>query len=392
MVQIKLPRFPPRKARKTPTLIKFVVRWLDRFQILSNTVPSKSPFSFTDRIKLLVLTALNRTSISRKARDLRDNNILVPSGEATLAWLKTRTVKEIVESQQLRFQDFLDSLPDNFQKIRKQGMLLAIDFHTDPNYTKHPSPYICGGKLKASTNQFFQYITVIWINAPKPITLGVQMTRSRQPVSDTVQQLLEPLITQEKIIGILGDGDFYNWDIIQWFIHKQISFIVRGRVNHGVKPLVQKYQKELENKGGWVVLDYRMNKGRTRKYIDVKLTLYQTGSRNLAIIAPSRCNLSGNKIYELYRKRFIIETYYRQMHRFQMFSCSQHPSVRFTIVVLAFWLCNFWSYFKSPISFLKSSSRKCRADFVYTANDFCEFILTSWHSLTFRSSLVILGR
>ncbi|MHA2224616.1 MAG: hypothetical protein ACXAC8_05400 [Candidatus Hodarchaeales archaeon] len=38
-------RFPPRKARNTSTLINFVVRWLDKFQILLNPIPSSSPFN-----------------------------------------------------------------------------------------------------------------------------------------------------------------------------------------------------------------------------------------------------------------------------------------------------------------------------------------------------------
>ncbi|MHA2319356.1 MAG: hypothetical protein ACXAC6_16545 [Candidatus Hodarchaeales archaeon] len=89
MTKIKLPRFPPRKARKTPTLIKFVVRWFDKFQFLPNLIPTSSPFDMKSRLKLLLLSAIDRTSISRKARDLREQNLPIPSGEATLAWLKT---------------------------------------------------------------------------------------------------------------------------------------------------------------------------------------------------------------------------------------------------------------------------------------------------------------
>jgi len=86
MTKLKLPRFPPRKARKTPTLIKFMVNWLDKFQFLSIPIPAKSPFNMKSRLKLLLLTALDRTSISRKARDLREQNLAITSGEATLAW------------------------------------------------------------------------------------------------------------------------------------------------------------------------------------------------------------------------------------------------------------------------------------------------------------------
>ncbi len=379
MSKFKLPRFPPRKARKTPTLIKFVVRWLDKFQFLSLPIPSRSPFNRKSRLKLLLLAALDRTSISRKARDLREQQVPVPSGEATLAWLKTNTVAEINISQQISFQHFLESLPEIFQHIRRQGMLLAIDFHTDPNYAQDPTDYIRKTKRKASTNQFFQYLTVLWLNAPEPITLGIQLLHRDQSIFEVTQNLLAPLITQERIVGVIADGGFYNWELIKFLTQEKIFFVIRGQANSGVKPLIQKHHKKLLTKSVSVIVDYQMRKHQTRKKIPVKLVFYQEGEHIIVFTIPPTCQLSGEHVYQLYRRRFTIETYYRQMHRFQIFSCSQHPTLRFMLVLLAFWLCNFWAYFKSPLSLLKPTSRRFRADFVYTANDFCEFLLTSWY-------------
>jgi len=384
MTKLKLPRFPPRKARKTPTLIRFVVNWLDKFQILPNSIPAKSPFNLKSRLKLLLLSALDRTSISRKARDLREHQHPIPSGEATLAWLKTKSVDELTSSQQLGFFRFLESLPESFQFVRKQGMLLAIDFHTDPNYARTTSVYISKNKRKASTHQFYRYLTLIWVNAPEPITLGVQLVPSKSSIFKTVQSLLQPLFTYEKIIGLLADGGFYNYDLVQWLINNQIFFIIRGRVNSGVKPLVQKYHEELHPAGSTLVVDYKVNKGHTRKHIPVKLILYNEGKYIRSFIAPPTCELTGKQITNLYKRRFTIETYYRQMHRFQIFSCSQNASVRFILVLVAFWLCNFWVYFKSPLKFLNPNSKRCRADLVYTANDFCESIRMSWYQEVFR--------
>jgi hypothetical protein len=213
--KIKLPRFPPRKARNTSTLINFVVRWFDKFQILLNPIPSSSPFNMKDRLKLLLLTAIDQISISRKVRDLQEQNLPIPLGEATLAWLKTKSVEDITASQQAGFYQFLESLPENFQFARKQGMLLAIDFHTDPNYAKTLSAYICKGRKKATTHQFYQYITVIWLNIPEPITLAVQLLPTEHSTFKAVQNLLTPLLTQERIVGVLADGGFYSWDLIQ---------------------------------------------------------------------------------------------------------------------------------------------------------------------------------
>ncbi|NHJ00485.1 MAG: hypothetical protein EAX86_00005, partial [Candidatus Heimdallarchaeota archaeon] len=296
MDQIKLPRFPPRKARKTPALIKFVVRWFDKFQILSNPIPTSSTFDMKSRLKLLILSAIDRTSISRKARDLRDQNISIPSGETTLAWLKTNTVDQITGTQQIGFFQFLNSLPENFQRARKRGMILAIDFHLDPNYAKTTSSYIRNGKPKASTSQFYQFFSVIWVNAPEPITLGVQLIPKKYSTLHRFQDLLSPLLAQEKVIGILGDGDFYNYDLVEWLLDKQVFFIIRARVNSGVKPLVQKYKDELLCNGDTKITDYNMNKGHTRKKIPVKLVLANECDKIFAYIVPPTCKLAGKAL------------------------------------------------------------------------------------------------
>lgn len=262
-------------------------------------------------------------------------------------------------------------------------MLLAIDFHTDPNYAKNLSPYICKGKKKASTNQFYQFLIAIWINAPEPITLGVQLVPRDHSNFELIKSLLLPLITRERIIGLLADGGFYSFKLINWLCHKQVFFIIRGRVNSGAKKMIRKHQKELFQKGDCVVIDYGINKSHTRKRIPTKLVLHQESDHVVALVVPPTCNLSRKAITQLYRKRFTIETYYRQIHQFQIFSCSQHPVVRFCIVLLAIWLCNFWAYFKSPLISLKANSRRCRVDFIYTANDFCEFVRTSWERSIF---------
>ena len=85
-------------------------------------------------------------------------------------------------------------------------------------------------------------------------------------------------------------------------------------------------------------VDYKLNKGHTRKRFPVKLALCQEGTRVIALVVPTTCNLSEKQVYLLYQRRFTIETYYRQMHRFQIFSYSQNPTFRFNLVLIEFWL------------------------------------------------------
>ena len=89
-------------------------------------------------------------------------------------------------------------------------MILTIDFHLDPNYSKQKTEYIVKAKQKASTKKFFSYFTVLWTNAPEPVTLGVVLVRHPSSVFQLARDLLEPWINQEKVIHVLADGEFYN--------------------------------------------------------------------------------------------------------------------------------------------------------------------------------------
>jgi len=65
-------------------------------------------------------------------------------------------ITELNKCQENCFLKFLDTLPTQFQQARKKGMILAIDFHKDPNYVKHNSEYIYKSVPKSSTNKFYR--------------------------------------------------------------------------------------------------------------------------------------------------------------------------------------------------------------------------------------------
>ncbi|MFX1533724.1 MAG: transposase [Promethearchaeota archaeon] len=253
-----------------------------------------------------------------------------------------------------------------------------LDCHTDPNYGKDTTPYIIKGRNKASTHRAFWYMTLLWANAPKPITLGVKLMQHPRQFYQDSQEVLAPWLTTEQIIYVLADGDYYNWDLVRWLQSQGVSFIIRGQINHGVKPLVAAYQEELQLPNNGSIVPYLMKQGHRKTPCPVKLLLWREHTALLAFVLPPTSQLSAREARTLYRHRFIIETYYRMMHRFQPFSCSQHPNIRYILVCLAFWLCNLWCYFKAPLNMLKNVSRRAFADKTYPAKLFCEYVYESW--------------
>lgn len=392
MVQIMLPRFPPRKARNSPRLINFVVSKLKEFQPVTINRSPISNFSEESIWKLLTLTSLQKSSISRTARNLRELTSSIPSGETTLRWLKTNSIGNLNSSQSKKFLHFLKRLPVAFQKARKKGMILVLDFHTDPNYSKHKSNCIWKGKPKASTNRFYRFASLLWVNAPEPITLGVICVPQKTSITAVARALLNPVVSSEKVVCVLGDGEFYKWDLVSWLDSNLIPFIIRAHVRSKIKSLILENSSSLHRVNTGIKLDYIMKKRNTKRPCPVKLTLWRETTETIAFITLCESNWTAEEIRALYRLRFCIETYYRMMHRFQAFSCSRHDVVRFILVLIAFWLCNLWCYFKAPLNFLHPSSRRLEADKRYTASTFCEFTIHSGHIWLTRGRKVYSGR
>lgn len=373
-----LPRYPPRKARKSTRLISFTLDCLTRLHPFNIQLPVNSPYSLADLHELLVISSITRTSLSRKARELRERSSSVPAGETVLRWLKESSLDELVNYQQERFHEFLSILPAPFQRARKKGMVLTLDFHLDPNYSVKKTSYIYKGRQKAGTKQFFCYLTVLWINGPEPVTLGVYPVQQPMTISKVARAILEPWMRQEKVTRVLGDGEFYCRDLINWLSLEGVHFIIRSKKSKPVKRKIANHAKQLNKPGKGIIIDHTARKHDSIAPATVKILLWVDKHRIVTFALPVTNKLPARKIRKLYGKRFIIETYYRMMHRFQAFSCSQHPIVRFIIVSMAFWLCNLWCYFKYPVKLIKKKSKRVLADHAYTAAMFCESLLESW--------------
>lgn len=379
-----LPRYPPRKARRSEKLINFTLRCFKRLRPFTVQIPVTSPYTLDGLHELLLVCGITKTSISSKSRELREKLPFIPSGETVLRWLKKVSLDKLVSHQQEQFQAFLNILPAPFQRARKEGMVLALDFHLDPNYTVKKSSYIYKGKQKAGTKQFFCYLTVLWINGPEPVTLGVMPIMQPLVIAEVARAMLEPWVKQENVIRVLGDGDFYCRELMNWLSAEKVHFIIRSQISNPIKRTLLKHAKQLDKSGKWLIIDHVVYKHDSIPPASVKILIWVDKRRVLTFALPVTNKLPGDVIRRLYSSRFIIETYYRMMHRFQAFSCSQHVNVRFVLVSMAIWLCNIWCYFKHPVKLIKEKSKRFLADHVYTAAVFCESLVESWFYLVIK--------
>ena len=285
-------------------------------QPIKLNLPSGTRFNEKQVWEILTITSLQRTSISRKTRDVREIKNRYPSGETILRWLKKSSTPELNQYQENCFLKFLDMLPAQFQQARKKGMILAIDFHKDPNYAKHSSEYIYKSVPKASTNKFYRYLTVLWVNAPQPITLAVKMVKSGASIHSLTHAILEPILAQERVSCILADGRFYNRQIVKFLVDKSIFFVIRACLKQKKREIADKWKDYLQKANQGVIIDWDIKRSREKPFCPIKLLLWREQDSIVEFIFPKTSNLTPEEVRCLYRKRFMIETYYRMMHRF----------------------------------------------------------------------------
>ncbi|MFX0063783.1 MAG: transposase [Candidatus Hermodarchaeota archaeon] len=196
-------------------------------------------------------------------------------------------------------------------------------------------------------------------------------------VYEVTREILEPWLTQENVSYILADGGFYVFLFLQWLQSCKVNFVIRGNMGDAIKELVQMLSHHLLQPRTGVIVPYFMAKPGTTQLMPLKLLIWRNKKSVHVFVLPADATLTPKEAFSLYRRRFTIETYYRMIHHFQPFTCSLHPVVRYCLVSLAIWLCNFWCYFRAPLERLQPQSRKQLADHVYSANAFCESMAES---------------
>jgi IS4 transposase len=230
---------------------------------------------------------------------------------------------------------------------------MAIDWHLVPYYgqPKRSRNEIYYGKPRQGTTKFHAYGTVCIVCYGVRYTLAVTWVRRHETTVTALKRLLATIRGKGlKIKRLLLDRAFFNVSVVQLLQEQQIPFVMpvmfRGRIPKKRRRLTglhwirrQKagcYSHTLKNKKQAVSVSvyvaYRTHKNRKDgKHKQQKL-----------LFAAWRVHGSPQEIRELYRKRFGIETSYRQGRQARIYTCTRDPHLRLLFVVVALLLRNVW--------------------------------------------------
>lgn len=231
------------------------------------------------------------------------------------------------------------------QELPRRRREMAIDYHDEPFYGKTPElrSYACRGPAKEGTTHFYRIASLYVMWRQVRVTLAVTYVFPEDDTAQVVQRLVERMQHLAFHPGVLYlDKGFCSGAVISFLQQQNLPAVIACAI------------RGEEGKGGTRALcrgrqayctTYTFTDGTT-----VRLALYpsrvpdKTGRRRVKWLAYVIIHLdwSAKKVYQRYRRRFGIESSFRQMGKVRVRTNSRNPALRFFLLGLALLLVNVW--------------------------------------------------
>jgi hypothetical protein len=295
---------------------------------------------------IVLRAAAQSISVSAACRDLAK----APSDHAVLTALEEGLPKTLPVLERRLNEALTGDVPRN---MRRQAWQVAIDWHLVPYYGR---PYrsrneICRSQPKHGTAQFHAYATACIVEYGRRYTIALTWVRRHQSMVTVLRRLLARIREIGlKIRCLLLDRAFFNFATIALLKQENLPFLmpVKFAGRHPKKRRKLTGLRALKRQpAGWYSHAMKKGKQEVTFSVCVNYRCYQdrrTGEKKRQKLLFAAWGVRGTptEIRECYRRRFGIETSYRQRRQARIYTCTRNPHVRLFLVALSFILRNVW--------------------------------------------------
>ena len=359
-------------------------------QDLNNLNLLKQLYSFNTRkynskdyFNVLENASMYQTSIKHACLIKRFLGRKAPSPEQVMKCCREVSPEAMTKFVNNALKLQFNALPRKIQHQLKKSGIVIIDFHQDCYYGNEANPHVRKGRVKKSTNLFYEYLTADLYCKNGCFTVALFHRTPGECIYSLTKRLLEHVETIFSVKTILFDGEFATIDILNLFNQKGKKFLGRKSRTNLVKEHVNMYYRNSnwEKVRKWRPIELR-SKSSASKAVSVEICPQNLhGDMKFMVKSPSWV-ITPEYAEKIYGKRFNIETGYRDKHKFQLFTCTKVLSTRLLTFLMATLLWNCWQSFLIWIRALK----------IYTQNlprDFQVQITINWFKRILRNTLHI---
>jgi putative transposase len=233
-------------------------------------------------------------------------------------------------------------IPD---ELPRQGREMALDFHDEPFYGQTPELrlYACRGAAKEGTTHFYRLASLYVMWRQVRVTLALTYVLPEDRPAYVLQRLLERMQHLHFKPGVLYlDKGFCEGACMAYLESTRIPAVIacpiRGKQGKGGTRALCTGRKSY-------CTAYTFTDGTTaRLALVASLVPNETGKKRRKWLAFVLIHLdwSAKKTYQRYRRRFGIESAYRQFGRLRVRTTGRNPALRFFVLALGFLLLNIW--------------------------------------------------
>lgn len=320
----------------------YAQRWVDECLRLEDHGPKCTAARI---ISLLLKAAARMYSIYAACRDLAD----APSDQAVRDALHAM-LPEIDELQKHINSALTCGLP---RRVYRYPRVVAIDMTLIPYYGQ---PQTDPGELvrsrqKKGTTKFHGYATACIVHHGMRYTIALTRVTRGEKTPEITRRLVQQIRQRGlKIKALLLDRGFFTVQTIRYLKRAHVPFLmpvaIRAPAPKDPKKLAASLRGFLKKSSGWY--DYTFH-GKPRERIRVCVcTKYytdrKTGKRKLKrlLFAAWGYEEHPDTTREQYRKRFGIETSYRQGHQARIRTSERCPKLRLLYFGISLILRNVW--------------------------------------------------
>lgn len=305
---------------------------------------------------IVLLAAARLSSLFAACRDLAN----APSAQAVFDALEAGLPRTLPVLENRLHGALTAGWP---RRGRRRRWPVAIDWHLVPYYGEayHSRHEIYRSKQRQGTTHFHAYATACIVQEGQRYTLALTWVRGHESTVAVLRRLLARLhALGVKTKVVLLDRAFFTAAILALLQQERLPFLLpvlfRGRrpTRKNRPPARHSLRWLQRQKAGWY--PHTLQSGTTPVPIRVCVayrTYYHRTQRRRRqqklLFAAWRVRGTPTEIRRRYRRRFGIETSFRQLRQARIYTCTRQPHLRLVFVAVALLLRNLWVWLHAEV-------------------------------------------
>jgi hypothetical protein len=296
--------------------------------------------------QVVLRAAARLISVSAACRDLSG----APSDQAMFDALSDGLPKALKVLERRLNLALTGRLP---RRMRRRTWETAIDWHLVPYYgsPKKSKNELYYGKPRQGTKRFHAYATACIVVYGYRYTLALSWVRRHESKAVVLGRLVARIRELElKVRCLLLDREFFCVPVVEFLQEQRLPFLMpvmfRGRAPRRGRPATG-LRRIKKLAAGW----HRHTMRSKKKEVTIEVCVTYRTHKNRKdgrrvqqklLFAGWRMGGAPKEVRQRYRKRFGIESSYRQMRQARVYTCTREPRLRLVFVAAALVLRNLW--------------------------------------------------